>query len=147
MLVTDGCDGALVAAARRRGKGRGSVQIVAPKIGGAAPRVGRASTLTTRLPAGRRCCSTPWLFFHPPDGAASLEHDAAAIDWIRDAYGHLKVIGAVSAADAMLTRAGADPDGGIVAINGPRGIAAFITARKTADLGRKHGSAPVTFVN
>ena len=64
------------------------------------------------------------------DGAASLEHDAAAIDWVRDAYGHLKVIGAVLAADGMLTRAGADPDEGIVTINGPRDIAAFITAAK-----------------
>ena len=59
-----------------------------------------------------------------------LQTEAAAIDWIRDAFGHLKVIGVVGAATPLLAQAGIDADEGIVAIEGAKGIADFIDAAK-----------------
>jgi catalase len=51
------------------------------------------------------------------DGAAMLEKEAAAIDWLRDAFGHVKVIGVLNAAAPLLDRAGIEADAGIVAID------------------------------
>jgi catalase len=64
------------------------------------------------------------------DGARLLEGDASAIDWIRDAYGHLKVIGATAASNPLLDRAGAVPDAGVVTIEHAKDVPRFITAAK-----------------
>src|SRR6185436_16745439 len=64
------------------------------------------------------------------EGAAMLLKEAAAIDWIRDAFGHLKVIGVIEAADALLERAGIEQDTGVIAIDGAKSVAPFITAAK-----------------
>jgi catalase len=73
------------------------------------------------------------------DGARALESDAAAIDWIRDAFGHLKVIGIVPGARSLLERAGVAADVGVISIAGPKDVAAFITAAKN---GRVWGREP-----
>ena len=67
-----------------------------------------------------------------PEAAALLTEQAAAVDWVRDAFGHLKVIGHVAAAAPLLERAGIAPDAGVIALEGPPSIAAFIAAAKTA---------------
>ena len=60
-----------------------------------------------------------------------LENEAAAIDWVRDAFGHLKVIGILASAAPLLDAAGIEPDGGVVTMDGgAKGIMAFITAAK-----------------
>jgi catalase len=67
----------------------------------------------------------------PVEGAAVLASKAAAIDWVRDSFGHLKVIGHVVAAAPLLKRAGIDPDPGLVAMDGERSITKFVTMAKT----------------
>jgi catalase len=47
---------------------------------------------------------------------------------VRDAYGHLKVIGATAAARPLLVKAAAAPDAGIVALDGADSLASFISA-------------------
>jgi catalase len=64
------------------------------------------------------------------DGAAMLGREAAAIDWLRDAFGHLKVIGVVDAAALLLDRAGIEADAGIVAVDAGKGVNGFIAAAK-----------------
>jgi hypothetical protein len=44
------------------------------------------------------------------DGARLLAHEAAAVGWLRDAFGHLKVIGFVDPALQIFEAAGIDPD-------------------------------------
>ena len=55
---------------------------------------------------------------------------------MRDAFGHLKVIGHVVAATALLERAGIDPDidrdDGLIPLDGKRALTAFIAAAKGA---------------
>ena len=59
-----------------------------------------------------------------------LVTQAAAIDWVRDAFGHLKVIGVVKTAAPLLERAGVEPDAGVIPVEGAKGIARFINAAK-----------------
>ncbi len=59
-----------------------------------------------------------------------LAGEAAAIDWLRDAFGHLKVIGFVDAAAPMFAKAGIarNEDEGVVDL--ARDASAFIAAAK-----------------
>jgi len=131
VLVTDGSDGALVQALKAALKKAGAqLQVVAPKVGGVVVK-GKGT-----LAADHQLAGGPSIFFDAvvvapsPEGAAALGHDAAAIDWLRDAFGHLKVIGAVDAARSLLDRAGVKPDKGVVALLGPKDVAAFVNAAK-----------------
>jgi len=131
VLVTDGSYGALVQALRAAVEKAGAqLQVVAPKVGGVVLK-GRA-----RLAADHQLAGGPSIIFDAvavvpsPEGAATLEHDAAAIDWLRDAFGHLKVIGVGDAAQPLLDRAGVKPDKGVVALRGAKDVAAFVSAAK-----------------
>ncbi|HZL18569.1 MAG TPA: hypothetical protein VFG23_12575 [Polyangia bacterium] len=66
------------------------------------------------------------------EAATALAHEAAAVDWLRDAFGHLKVIGHVATAAPLLARAGIEPDVGIIPLEGARSTAAFVAAAKGA---------------
>ena len=59
-----------------------------------------------------------------------LETEAAAVDWIRDAFGHLKVIGVLESGLGLAEEAGVEEDHGVVEMDGSNDIAAFITAAK-----------------
>jgi catalase len=52
--------------------------------------------------------------------------------WLRDAFGHLKVIGYIESAAPIFTKAAVsvDADGGVVGLEGPEGLDAFITSAK-----------------
>jgi catalase len=62
---------------------------------------------------------------------AAKKNEAAAVDWIRDAFGHLKVIGRSAAAEPLFAKAGValDADQGVVGIEG-KGLDAFVKAAR-----------------
>jgi catalase len=131
VLVTDGTDATLVDSLRTAVEKAGAqLQVVAPKIGGVSAKGGKRIAADHALPGG------PSIFFDAvvvapsADGAVMLGREAAAIDWLRDAFGHLKVIGMVEAAALLLERAGIEADAGIVAVDAAKGVNGFITAAK-----------------
>src|SRR4029450_3775803 len=131
VLVTEGSDAAFVQALRQAVQKAGAqLQIVAPKVGAVKGKGG------TRLDADHQLAGGPSIFFDAvvvapsENGAADLEHDAAAIDWIRDAFGHLKVIGLLEPGRRVFTRAGVELDAGVVVLGGAGDIGAFISAAK-----------------
>ena len=131
VLVSDGTDAALVDALRSAVERAGArLQVVAPKIGGAKGKGGKL------IAADHTVAGGPSIFFDAvvvapsAEGAEMLAKEAAAIDWLRDAFGHLKVIGVVTAAAPLVERAGIDRDAGVVAIDSAKGVGAFITAAK-----------------
>ncbi len=131
VLVTDGTDATLVDSLRAAVEKAGAqLQVVAPKIGGVSAKGGK------RIEADHALSGGPSIFFDAvvvapsADGAAMLGREAAAIDWLRDAFGHLKVIGVVDAAALLLDRAGIETDAGIVAIDAGKGVNGFIAAAK-----------------
>jgi catalase len=52
-----------------------------------------------------------------PEAAASLlARDAAAVQFVMDAFGHLKAIGASKGAQALLDKAGVEPGEGVTGL-------------------------------
>jgi catalase len=106
------------------------VAIVSPKIGGVTTAKGR------KLAADQALSAAPSVFFDavaalPSEaGAARLVKEAAAIDWLRDAYGHLKVIGYVDAAMPLFVKAAISWDGDEGVVDVAREAPAFIQAAK-----------------
>jgi catalase len=129
VLVTDGADPGVVNALIKAIEKEGAVAaIVAPKAAGAELKDG------TLLPADQALRSAPSVLFDhvalvvSKDGAAMLLKQADAINWIRDAFGHLKVIGHTADAQPLLDKAAVEPDAGIVDLKS--GAAKFIAAAK-----------------
>ena len=60
-----------------------------------------------------------------------LAKEAAAVDWLRDAFGHLKIIGHAAAAP-VFAKASVEPDAdaGVIALDGSKGVAAFVKAAR-----------------
>jgi catalase len=130
-LVTEGCDRALLDGLRRAVEAEGArLAVIAPKIGGAKASDGAAVAADHALPAAPSVFFDAVALLPSEKGAAALAREAAAIDWLRDAFGHLKVIGHTKPADALFAKAGVERDEGVVALDGADGIAAFIKAAK-----------------
>jgi catalase len=129
VLVTDGADPALVNQLTKAIEKEGAVAaIVAPKAAGARLKGGAV------LPADQALRGAPSVMFDAvalvlsPEGAAMLLKQAEAINWIRDAFGHLKVIGHTAEAEPLLAKAAVEPDAGMIDLKG--GVARFIAAAK-----------------
>ncbi len=135
ILVSDGSLAAtidrLVDAVRQAG---GSVKIIAPKVGGVTLADGGQLAVAGQL------AGTPSVLFDAvavvlsDAGARSLGNDAAAIDFVRDAYAHLKAIAVDQGGQALLQQAGVQPDAGVIDANDCK---AFIAAAKTRQWDRE----------
>jgi catalase len=137
ILVNDGSDGALAAAVKKAALAAGAtVKIVAPKVGGVKLADG------SLMPADGQLAGTPSVMFDAvavilsPAGAQALLKEAAAIDFVRDAFGHLKAIAIDEGGQALLQKAGVAPDAGVIAASA---AADFIAAAKTRQWGREAG--------
>ena len=91
------------------------------------------------LAADMRIDGAPSVFFDAvmlvvsDAGAEELVKESAAINFVSDAFNHLKIIGYVPAAEPLLRRAGVTADlgdGGVVALADARAIPKFIVAAK-----------------
>uniref|UniRef100_UPI00403DBFEF catalase n=1 Tax=Brevundimonas sp. LF-1 TaxID=3126100 RepID=UPI00403DBFEF len=124
VLVTDGADGAVVKAVQEAAKAAGAaVEIIAPKRGGAKLKDG--STLT----ADHQLAGAPSVLFDAvalvlsADGCEQLLTEGAAVDFAKDAFGHLKAIGHTPEAQPLLDKAGVEADAGVVDLsNGADGF-------------------------
>ncbi|MDQ1193423.1 catalase [Brevundimonas vesicularis] len=115
ILVADGSDGAVVDAVKAEVEGDGgSVFIVAPKIGGARLKDGKT------LAADGQLAGSPSVLFDAvaivlsEDGCAQMLKEGAAVDFAKDAFGHLKAIGHTPEAQPLLDKAGVEPDAGVI---------------------------------
>jgi catalase len=128
ILVADGSDGATITAITSAVIAAGAtVKIVAPKVAGA-----KLSDRST-LKADGQLAGTPSVMFDAvavilSDAAATvLQKDSAAVDFVRDAFGHLKAIAVDAGGRRLLAAAGAVPDGGVLEA---RQVKRFIEAAK-----------------
>jgi catalase len=130
-LVTDGVDDSLITSLRTAVEKQGAMLvIVAPKIGGATTAKGK------KLRADHALSSAPSIFFDAvallpsAKGATMLVEQAAAVDWLRDAFGHLKAIGHTEDAAPIFEKASValDADKGVVDLDDKAGIAGFVAA-------------------
>ena len=135
ILVDDGSDATTVRALRKAVESAGAaVKIVAPKIGGAKLGDGR------KLAADGQLAGTPSVVFDAvavvlsAAAGKALAKEAAAVDWIRDAYGHLKAIAFDDGAEALLQAGGVAKDAGVVKAGDTR---AFLKAAQTRQWDRE----------
>jgi len=115
VLVTDGADGAVVKAVQDAAKAAGAaVEIIAPKRGGAKLKDG------SMLKADHQLAGAPSVVFDAvalvlsADGCQQLLTEGAAVDFAKDAFGHLKAIGHTPEAQPLLDKAGVEADAGVV---------------------------------
>ena len=114
-LVADGTDAAEVLVMEKAAHKLGAhVKIVAPKIGGATAADGTTIEADFQLAGGPSVLFDSVYVALSAAGAQLLSTEAAAVAWVHDAYAHLKVIGASSAAQPLLTAAGVVADAGVL---------------------------------
>lgn len=135
ILVADGSDGAAVAALKKAVLAAGArVKIVGPKVGGV--------TLANdkKLAVDGQLAGTPSVLFDAvalvlSDAAGkAMAREAAAVDFVRDAFGHLKAIAADAGAQAVLKAAGVKADAGVVGADDAK---AFVDAACTRQWARE----------
>jgi len=135
ILITDGSDGAVIKKIKKAANDAGAtVKIVAPKVGGTKLADGAI------LAADGQLAGTPSVLFDAvavilsEEGAKALSRESAAIDFVRDAFGHLKAIAADKGGQALLKAANVGKDAGVVDAGN---IDAFIAAAKTRQWDRE----------
>ena len=129
ILVDEGSDPAVVAALRKAVAAAGArVKVVAPKVN-VRMKGGKVMAVDGQL------AGTPSLVFDAvacaitTESAKKLATEACAVDWFRDAFGHLKAIAACPATREYLFKAaGIQPDEGVVF---PEEVASFVKLAKT----------------
>ncbi len=132
-LVTDGVDADRVEALRDALEKEGAeLAIVAPKIGGVRPSSGKHLAADMALSGTPSVLFDAVAIFASEEGIKPLLKNSAAIDWTRDAFGHLKVIGHTAAARPLFAKAGVadDLDEGVIELNAPTSIGRYIEAAK-----------------
>ena len=90
--------------------------LIAPKVGGIKVKGGT-------LKAEGQLAGTPSVLFDAValvltrEAAAKLAEEGAAVDFVRDAFGHLKAIGCTPDADPLLQKAGVARDEGVTGLD------------------------------
>ncbi|MBV1756396.1 MAG: catalase [Dethiosulfatibacter sp.] len=135
ILVADGSDGVVIKKIKKAAVDAGAaVKIVALKVGGVKLADG------SMLPADGQLAGTPSVLFDAvavilsEEGAKTLSKESAAIDFVHDAFGHLKAIAVDKGGQALLDAATVGKDAGVVDVDDKD---AFITQAKTRQWDRE----------
>jgi catalase len=135
ILIADGSDGVIIKKIKKAATEAGAaVKVVAPKVGGAKLAGG------LMLAADGQLAGTPSVLFDAvaiilsDEGAQALLMESAAVDFVRDAFGHLKAIAADKGGQTLLKTASIGHDDGVVNADDED---AFIAAAKTRQWSRE----------
>jgi catalase len=141
VLVTDGADLKLVQSVTAAAEEAGAtVKIIASKVGGVILNGGK------KLPADGQLAGMPSVLFDAvvlllsKDGCAALMKNSAAVDFVSNAYAHLKAVGITGHAEPLLAMANARNDAGIVDVSSD--LATFMTAAATRQWDREPNVRP-----
>lgn len=135
ILIHDGSDAAAIKAVRKAAEAAGAtVKIVAPKLGGAKLSDGK------QLAADGQLAGTPSIVFDAvavllsSEAAKALTRESAALDFVSNAWAHLKAIAFDDGAQLLLKAGNVGKDPGVVDAADTK---AFITAAKTRQWARE----------
>ncbi|GJL49953.1 MAG: catalase [Nitrospirales bacterium] len=130
VLITDGVDMAVFKALKAAVKAEGAIMaIVAPGVGGVKASDGTWIEADEKIDGGPSVLYDAVALLPSEEGAKSLMKEAAARDFVADAFAHMKFIGYVEAVTPLLRKAGineGDQDGGFIEIDGPKAASKFI---------------------
>ena len=117
ILIADGSDAAAVDKLTSDiGDAGGRAIIVAPKVGGAKMSDGSLLRADAQLAGFPSVMVDAVVIALSADGTSLLLDEAAAVQFVMDAFGHLKAIGHTAEAEPLLDKAGVKPDAGVVAL-------------------------------
>lgn len=129
VLVSNGCDGTLLTALQAALAAEGAtMELIAPKVGGVETADG------TKVPAHHMIDGGPSVLFDAvalllsEEGAERLAGEAAARDFVADAFAHCKFIGFTAAALPLMAKAGVAPDEdeGLIALEHGASVDGFV---------------------
>ncbi len=129
VLVSAGADASLLkklqAAIEKEGA---SMEVIAPKVGGVEAADGSWIEARHMIDGGPSVLFDAVALILSEEGAERLTGEAAARDFVADAFAHCKFIGFTSGAVPLLRKAGVDPeaDEGLIVLDDPQVIAGFI---------------------
>jgi len=132
ILVTDGTDAEIYAAVTAAAEEEGAtVQVIAPAVGGVKASDGTHIAAQQKIGGGPSVLYDAVVVIPSETGCAALLKNAAAKDFVSDAFAHLKFIGYLEAAKPLFQKAGimeADLDEGFVLLSKAKAPAAFLKA-------------------
>jgi catalase len=136
LLLADGSDAAHIEAVQNAVIRAGAaVKLVALTIGQVSLEDGSVLDIDGQLAGTPSVMFDAVVIILSDQAAAKLAKEAAAVDFIRDAFGHLKAIGFDRGGEALLKAAGIGSDEGVMAIED--NVDSFVTAAKTRQWGRE----------
>ncbi|RYD61156.1 MAG: catalase HPII, partial [Sphingomonadales bacterium] len=119
IFVADGSDAAAVAKMTKAIEGAGArAVIVAPKVGGAKMSDGSLLKADAQLAAYPSVMADAVVIALSKEGTAMLLKEGAAVQFVMDAFAHLKAIAASDEAQPLLDKAGVEPDDGVMGLDG-----------------------------
>lgn len=134
VLVCDGFDAALLKTLKAEAKKAGArVAVIAPKVGGAKDASGKLMEADMALSAAPSFLFDTVALLASEEGVEALKKEAAAVDWVRDAFGHLKVI-AYAKAEPLLKMAAVKADEGVIPLGAEGDVRGFIERAKEGRL-------------
>jgi len=132
VLVTDGTDSMIFEALKSAVEAEGAVvEVIAPTVGGVFATDGSVIEGKQKIGGGPSVLYDAVVVLPSAEGCAALLKNAAAKDFVSDAFAHLKFIGYVDAALPLFEKAGiaeADMDAGFISLTGADTAAAFVKA-------------------
>lgn len=129
VLVTDGVDAALLKAVRAAVKKEGAVlKVIAPMVGGVEASDGSWVEADEKLDGAPSILFDAVVLLVSEEGATLLADEAAARDFVADAFAHSKFIGLTAPARSLLAKAGVAPDEGVMELKAAKDAAAFLQA-------------------
>ncbi|MGE0744547.1 MAG: catalase [Rhodospirillales bacterium] len=118
ILIADGTDASALATLKSAVEKAGATAVlVAPKVGGVKLSDGKAVKADGQLLGSPSQIFDAVAVVLAPPAVKTLLAEGAAIQWLMDAFGHLKAIGHNPDAKPLLDKAGVEADAGVVGID------------------------------
>ncbi|GGB42974.1 catalase [Sphingomonas metalli] len=125
ILIADGSDaGEIAAVTDAVAKAKGHALLIAPKVGKVPLSDGSAVVADKQLFGQPSVTVDACAVILSAEATAKLTKEGAAVQWVMDAFGHLKAIGYNADAKPLLDKAGVEPGDGVT------DLAGFVEAAK-----------------
>ncbi|TWT98740.1 catalase [Neorhodopirellula pilleata] len=123
LLTTDGVDAKLYKALMKSAKAeKAIVEVITPTIGKIQTDKGDEITPDHFLSGAPSCLFDVVVIAPSSENAGMLSSQSAAVDFVRDAFGHLKIIGYIQSATTLFDKASVatDADEGVIDVTGAK---------------------------
>ncbi|HEX5661237.1 MAG TPA: catalase [Polyangiales bacterium] len=117
VLFADGSDGKIIETIQQQvEKAGGKVKLIAPKVGQVKLKDGTSIKADGQLQGTPSVVVDAIALVLSAEGTKLLLKESAAVQFVMDAFGHLKAIGHTKEAQPLLDKAGVEPDDGVLVL-------------------------------